>query len=151
MTDGGVDAVIVAVGSTSAVEQGVAALGPGGKCVIIGAPPTGAMLAIDPHALRSQEKALLGCSYGSCNPPVDFPMFIDLYLEGRLDLDGFVSETIGIEGIEEAFERMERGDLSMDGAWFSIGRGELHWRDPASGDFSVVSADDPALDQDNKI
>jgi carbonic anhydrase len=48
-------------------------------------------------------------------------------------------------------ERMASGDLHMDGAWFSIGRGELHWRDPASGNFSVVSADDPALDQDNKI
>ena len=34
----------------------------------------------------------------------------------------------------------ERGDLNMDGAWFSIGRGELHWRDPESGSFSVVDA-----------
>jgi carbonic anhydrase len=48
-------------------------------------------------------------------------------------------------------EAYERGDLTMDGAWFSIGKGELHWRDRETGHFSVVSAEDPALDQDNKI
>jgi carbonic anhydrase len=45
----------------------------------------------------------------------------------------------------------ERGDLNMDGAWFSIGRDELHWRDPKTGVFSVIAAEDPAIDQDNKI
>jgi carbonic anhydrase len=45
----------------------------------------------------------------------------------------------------------ERGDLSMDGAWFSIGKGELHWRDPDTGAFSVVAAEDAQIDQDNKI
>ncbi|MFT3722520.1 MAG: carbonic anhydrase [Hyphomonadaceae bacterium] len=46
---------------------------------------------------------------------------------------------------------IERGELNMDGAWFSIGKGELHWRDPATGHFSVVSAEDPSVEQDNKI
>ena len=81
-TGGGADVVIVAVGSTDAIEQGVDALAPGGKCVVIGAPPTGARLSIDPHALRAEEKALFGCSYGSCDPPADFPLFIDLF-QGR--------------------------------------------------------------------
>ena len=109
VTDGGADAVIVAVGATLAIEQGVAALGPGGKCVIVGAPPTGAMLSIDPHALRAQEKSLLGCSYGSCNPPVDFPMFIDLYQAGRFALDAIVSRVYRPEEINEAFENLANG------------------------------------------
>lgn len=46
---------------------------------------------------------------------------------------------------------VEAGELNMDGAWFSIGKGELHWRDPATGQFAVVGAEDPSLDQDNKI
>lgn len=46
---------------------------------------------------------------------------------------------------------VERGELAMHGAWFSIGKGELHWRDPETGEFSVVAAEDPAVDQDNKI
>ncbi len=45
----------------------------------------------------------------------------------------------------------ERGQLSMNGAWFSIGKGELHWRDAESGAFSVVAAEDPQVEQDNKI
>ena len=49
--------------------------------------------------------------YGDCLPSRDFPMLIDLYLRGRLDLDGFVSETIGIDQVEEAFEKMERGEV----------------------------------------
>lgn len=46
---------------------------------------------------------------------------------------------------------VERGDLAMNGAWFSIGKGELHWRDAETGVFSVVAAEDPAVEQDNKI
>lgn len=45
----------------------------------------------------------------------------------------------------------ERGELNMHGAWFSIGKGALHWRNPDTGVFSLVAAEDPAIDQDNKI
>lgn len=45
----------------------------------------------------------------------------------------------------------ERGELAMNGAWFSIGKGELHWRDEDTGAFSVVATEDPEIDQDNKI
>jgi S-(hydroxymethyl)mycothiol dehydrogenase len=49
--------------------------------------------------------------YGDCLPSRAFPMFIDLYLQGRLDLDLFVSETIAIDDVEEAFHKMERGEV----------------------------------------
>jgi S-(hydroxymethyl)mycothiol dehydrogenase len=49
--------------------------------------------------------------YGDCLPSRDFPMLIDLYLQGRLDLDRFVSETIDLDQVEEAFHRMERGEV----------------------------------------
>jgi S-(hydroxymethyl)mycothiol dehydrogenase len=49
--------------------------------------------------------------YGDCLPARDFPKLVDLYLQGRLDLDLFVSETIGIEDVEAAFGRMQRGDV----------------------------------------
>ena len=49
--------------------------------------------------------------YGDCLPSRDFPMLIDLYLQGRLDLDAFVSETIGLGDVEEAFATMKRGDV----------------------------------------
>ena len=49
--------------------------------------------------------------YGDCLPSRDFPMLIDLYLSGRLDLDRFVSETIPLDEVEEAFHKMERGEV----------------------------------------
>lgn len=49
--------------------------------------------------------------YGDCLPSRDFPALIDLYLGGRFDLDAFVSETIGLGEVEEAFEKMHRGDV----------------------------------------
>jgi S-(hydroxymethyl)mycothiol dehydrogenase len=49
--------------------------------------------------------------YGDCLPSRDFPMLVDLYLGGRLDLDRFVSETIGINDVEAAFDRMQRGEV----------------------------------------
>jgi S-(hydroxymethyl)mycothiol dehydrogenase len=55
--------------------------------------------------------ALKSSWYGDCLPSRDFPMLIDLYLSGRLDLDGFVTETIGLHEVEEAFARMERGEV----------------------------------------
>ena len=55
--------------------------------------------------------ALKSSWYGDCLPSRDFPMLIDLYRQGRLDLDRFVSETIDIDGVEEAFHKMERGEV----------------------------------------
>ena len=55
--------------------------------------------------------ALKSSWYGDCLPSRDFPMLIDLYLRGKLDLDGFVSETIALDQVEEAFHRMERGEV----------------------------------------
>ena len=55
--------------------------------------------------------ALKSSWYGDCLPSRDFPMLIDLYQQGRLDLDGFVSEIIPLDGVEEAFHKMERGEV----------------------------------------
>ena len=49
--------------------------------------------------------------YGDCLPSRDFPMLIDLYLQGRLDLDAFVSETIAVDQVEAAFDKMHRGEV----------------------------------------
>jgi S-(hydroxymethyl)mycothiol dehydrogenase len=49
--------------------------------------------------------------YGDCLPSRDFPLLVDLHLQGRLPLERFVSERIGLEGVEDAFQKMERGDV----------------------------------------
>jgi S-(hydroxymethyl)mycothiol dehydrogenase len=55
--------------------------------------------------------ALKSSWYGDCLPTRDFPMLIDLHLEGRLPLEKFVSETIALGEVEEAFGKMERGEV----------------------------------------
>jgi S-(hydroxymethyl)mycothiol dehydrogenase len=55
--------------------------------------------------------ALKSSWYGDCLPSRDFPMLIDLYRQGRLDLGRFVSEEIGLDAVEEAFHKMERGEV----------------------------------------
>ena len=55
--------------------------------------------------------ALKSSWYGDCLPERDFPMLVDLYLQGRLPLDTFVSEEIGIGDVEAAFAKMHRGDV----------------------------------------
>ena len=55
--------------------------------------------------------ALKSSWYGDCLPSRDFPMLIDLHLQGRLPLDRFVSETIGIGDVEAAFAKMSHGDV----------------------------------------
>jgi len=49
--------------------------------------------------------------YGDCLPTRDFPMLVDLHLQGRLPLEKFVSETIALDAVEEAFDRMQRGEV----------------------------------------
>ena len=55
--------------------------------------------------------ALKSSWYGDCLPSRDFPLLVDLWQSGRLDLDGFVSERIGLGQVEEAFHRMEKGEV----------------------------------------
>jgi len=55
--------------------------------------------------------ALKSSWYGDCLPSRDFPLLIDAYLRGQLDLDAFVSETIGIGDVEAAFGKMQRGEV----------------------------------------
>ena len=49
--------------------------------------------------------------YGDCLPSRDFPLLVDLHLQGRLPLEDFVTETISLSEIEQAFHRMERGEV----------------------------------------
>jgi S-(hydroxymethyl)mycothiol dehydrogenase len=55
--------------------------------------------------------ALKSSWYGDCLPSRDFPMLVDLYRQGRFDLDAFVSETIGLGDVEAAFDKMQRGEV----------------------------------------
>lgn len=107
----GADVVIEAVGLPRTYEQAFYARDLAGTVVLVGVPRPEMTLELPFLDVFGRGGALKSSWYGDCLPERDFPMLIDLYLQGRLNLDGFVSETIDLTGVEEAFHRMERGEV----------------------------------------
>lgn len=112
LTDGfGVDVAIEAVGRPETMRQAFFSRDLAGTLVQVGVPDPAMTVELPMIEFFGRGGALKPSWYGDCLPSRDFPMLIDLYLSGRLDLDRFVSETIGIDGVEEAFARMQRGEV----------------------------------------
>ncbi|WP_338703064.1 S-(hydroxymethyl)mycothiol dehydrogenase [Streptomyces sp. Q6] len=107
----GADVVIEAVGRPETYEQAFYARDLAGTVVLVGVPTPEMRLDLPLLDVFGRGGALKSSWYGDCLPSRDFPMLIDLYLQGRLDLDAFVTETIGLADVEKAFERMHHGDV----------------------------------------
>ena len=112
VTDGnGADLCIEAIGHPEVYRQCFEARDLAGTVVLVGVPSPEMTIELPYIDIFGRGGALKSSWYGDCLPERDFPMLIDLYLQGRLDLGGFVSETIKLDGVEEAFHKMERGDV----------------------------------------
>jgi S-(hydroxymethyl)mycothiol dehydrogenase len=112
LTDGnGADVVVEAVGHPEVMKQAFYARDLAGTLVQVGVPNPEMKIELPMIDFFGRGGALKPSWYGDCLPSRDFPMLIDLYLQGRLPLDDFVSETIAIDAVEEAFEKMERGEV----------------------------------------
>ncbi len=107
----GVDVAIEAVGLPQTYRQAFEARDLAGTVVLVGVPRPDMTIELPFIEVFGRGGALKSSWYGDCLPSRDFPMLIDLYLQGRLDLDGFVSETIDLGDVEEAFHKMERGEV----------------------------------------
>ncbi len=112
LTDGnGVDVAIEAIGLPETYEQAFYARDLAGTVVLVGVPNPEMKIELPYIEIFGRGGALKSSWYGDCLPSRDFPMLIDLHLQGRLNLEGFVSETIAIDDVEEAFHKMERGEV----------------------------------------
>jgi S-(hydroxymethyl)mycothiol dehydrogenase len=112
LTDGhGADVVIEAVGRPETYTQAFYARDLAGTVVLVGVPTPEMTIELPLLDVFGRGGSLKSSWYGDCLPTRDFPMLIDLYLQGRFDLDAFVSETIGIGDVEQAFERMHAGEV----------------------------------------
>ena len=107
----GADVCIEAVGHPKVMEQAFLARDLAGTLVQVGVPTPDMRIDLPMIEFFGRGGALKPSWYGDCLPSRDFPMLVDLYLAGRLDLDRFVSETIGIDQVEDAFARMQRGEV----------------------------------------
>jgi len=107
----GVDVAIEAVGLPTTYEQAFYSRDLAGTVVLVGVPNPEMKIELPMIEVFGRGGTLKSSWYGDCLPSRDFPMLIDLYLQGRLDLDRFVSETIALDEVEEAFHAMERGEV----------------------------------------
>ncbi|ATL26157.1 S-(hydroxymethyl)mycothiol dehydrogenase [Streptomyces formicae] len=107
----GVDVAIDAVGIPATYKQAFFMRDHAGVLVQVGVPDPEAVIDLPLIDLFSRGGALKSSWYGDCLPTRDFPILVDQYLTRRLDLGGFVSETISLDQVEEAFARMHRGEV----------------------------------------
>jgi S-(hydroxymethyl)mycothiol dehydrogenase len=112
LTDGfGVDVAIEAVGRPETMLQAFYSRDLAGTMVQVGVPDPTMVVELPMLEFFGRGGALKPSWYGDCLPTRDFPLLVEAYLAGRLDLDRFVSETIGVHQVEEAFARMQRGEV----------------------------------------
>src|SRR3954469_6431497 len=107
----GVDVAIDAVGDPKGFEQAFYARDLAGRVVMVGVPTPDMTIELPAIEIFGRGGSIKSSWYGDCLPSRDFPMLIDLYLQGRFDLDAFVSETIGLDDVEAAFEKMHKGEV----------------------------------------
>lgn len=111
LTGGGVDHAIEAVGLKETTEQCFAMLAPGGTATVIGMIPLGTKIEVMGVELLA-EKKLQGSAMGSTRFRIDMPTYVNLYLQGRLNLDDLVSRTLRLDQINEGFEALRVGEIA---------------------------------------
>ena len=113
LTEGrGADYVFEAIGIPAVQEQCLEAARPGGMVILAGISPMGSQTNLPGAMITRQEKTISGTYYGTANPARDFPLYADLYLKGKLDLDRLVSKTYTLDQINEAYADMLSGEIA---------------------------------------
>ncbi|TFJ95252.1 S-hydroxymethyl mycothiol dehydrogenase [Platysternon megacephalum] len=107
----GADVVVEAVGRPETYEQAFYARDLAGTVVLVGVPTPDKQVTLPMIEIFGRGGALKSSWYGDCLPSRDFPMLVDLYNQGRFDLDAFVSERISLGDVESAFDKMHRGEV----------------------------------------
>jgi S-(hydroxymethyl)glutathione dehydrogenase/alcohol dehydrogenase len=107
----GADYAFEVFGSSETVRLAFEAARKGGTAVVVGLAPVGDLASIDPVALVRQEKTLKGCYYGSSRPTMDMHRMVELYQQGKLDLDGLITRSYRLDEINRAYQELDRGQV----------------------------------------
>jgi S-(hydroxymethyl)glutathione dehydrogenase/alcohol dehydrogenase len=107
----GVDVSFECVGHPALIRQSIDLLDWGGTCVILGVPKLGTEASFIVASMYN-DKTIMGCRYGAGRPHKDIPLFVDLYLAGRLKLDELVTRTYPLDDIQQTIDDMHDGDLA---------------------------------------
>ncbi len=107
---GGPDHVFEAIGLRQTIEWAFSLMPMGGTTTLVGMTPAGVRVGFDPLEFTAAGQTILGCTYGSCVPDRDFPRFAALAMEGRLPVERLITERIGLDDVNRAFDQMRQGD-----------------------------------------
>ena len=122
LTAGGADFVFECIGLVPTVQQAVAMTGRGGTTVLVGVLPFGQTVPIATTDLTLNEKRIAGSYMGSNRFRFDIPKYVDFYLDGRLRLDEMISSRLALDQVNEAFDRMRKGEAARQVIVFPRGR-----------------------------
>lgn len=112
LTDGeGFDYVFEVVGRGATIRQAYDLTRRGGSCVVVGAGGLEDMVQFSAFELFYMEKKILGSIYGSADVRYEFPRLLNLWRNGRLDLDGMITQRVGLDDVNEAFDAMKSGEV----------------------------------------
>ena len=106
---GGFDHAIEAVGRGDTIRLAWDVLRPGGQATVVGIAPAGVKVSLPALSLLS-EKTLRGCFYGSADVAAELPGLVRLAASGQIDLASVVSHVTDLDGVEEALQRLRRGE-----------------------------------------
>ncbi|MCC6174735.1 MAG: Zn-dependent alcohol dehydrogenase [Chloroflexi bacterium] len=112
LTGGGVDYAFEVIGNARTVEQAIQMTRVAGTAVIVGMAPQGQTAGFDPLVFVQKETKLLGTWYGGARPRLDFQRFVDLTLAGKLKVKEMISRTYSLDEINEAYDRLGRGEVA---------------------------------------
>jgi S-(hydroxymethyl)glutathione dehydrogenase/alcohol dehydrogenase len=111
-TGGGADYAFECIGLGATVQQTVAMTGKGGTAVLVGVVPIGESVPLHAADITLQEKRVVGSMMGSNRFRLDMPRYVDFYLDGRLRLDEMISARLPLDGVNDAFDGMRRGEVA---------------------------------------
>ena len=112
LTGGGAEFVFECIGLAATQQQAVAMTGRGGTTVLVGVVPMTELVPIATADLTLQEKNITGSYMGSNRFRFDMPKYVDFYLDGRLRLDEMISSRIQLGELNDAFDRMRKGEAA---------------------------------------
>jgi S-(hydroxymethyl)glutathione dehydrogenase/alcohol dehydrogenase len=109
-TGGGPDFSFEAIGLSSTIEQSIACLPRGGTAVLVGLTRFGTRASFEAFPFVDGSQRVMGSNYGFAVAATDFPRYAELHLAGRLPIERLVEARIGLDDVEDAFDRMRRGE-----------------------------------------
>jgi S-(hydroxymethyl)glutathione dehydrogenase / alcohol dehydrogenase len=110
-TDGGPEYAFDAIGRPSTIELAIGVLPAGGTAVLVGLSRFGERASFEVFPFVDGSRRILGSNYGFAVAAVDFPRYAQLYLEGRLPIDRLIDRRLPLDGLEDAFDRLRRGEV----------------------------------------